>query len=805
MATATHTSENTQCFHCGDAVLHAGFEADGHAFCCVGCQSVYRILSGNNMQQYYRYNTHPGKKKAGQAERNEYLDEPAIADKLVDFRNDTLTVVTFYVPAIHCSSCIWLLEHLYKLNPAVVRSQSDFMKKQVTITFNHQELSLRQLVELLDDIGYVPKITLQDVVKAGRNFSQQGLVAKIAVAGFCFGNSMMVSFPEYFGMAAFEAKYAALFGWMNLAFTLPVLLYSGRHYFTSAWQSLRQRQLNLDVPLALGILVLFVRTAWEIVSGSGAGFGDTLCGLVFFLLVGRWVQQRTYHHISFERDYRSYFPVAVTRIADGVLKPIPLGDIRVGDRLLVRNGEIVPADAILLKGDADIDFSFVTGESDPVRKVLGEVIYAGGRQQGEAIELEVVKAVSQSYLTRLWNNEAFKPHERKFQTFSNMVSHYFTPVLLAIALSAMSFWLLQGDTGRAWGALTAVLIIGCPCALALSGPFTLSAALSMFDRNRFYVKNTAAIEQLAAIDCLVFDKTGTISSPHASRMHFDGKLTAGERALAVAVARQSNHPLSRELVTWGGAVDPLDVSGFRELPGKGMEATVAGRHVRIGSAAFTGMKQPAGDDVRGSRVFIAIDGEVKGCLVATRPWRPELDAVMGSFAEHRYALNLVSGDNDRDREQLRSIFPRGSELLFDRLPVEKLEYIRSKQAEGKAVCMFGDGLNDAGALKQANLGIAVSDDINNFSPGCDAVLDGRSFGLLPRFFAFARDVRKVIHMSFGISLVYNAVGLSLAVTGTLSPLFAAILMPLSTVTIISFTTVVTRLYAAKRQLIRNAS
>ncbi len=802
MAVGTKASKNTRCFHCGDAVMHAGFTADGHDFCCVGCQSVYRILSGNNMQQYYRYNTHPGKKKDGGAERYEYLGEPAITDKLIDFRNEDVTVVTFYVPAIHCSSCIWLLEHLYKLNPAVVRAQSDFMKKQVNITFKHGELPIRGLVELLDDIGYAPKITLQDVVKAGRKFSQSGLIAKIAVAGFCFGNSMMLSFPEYFGMAAFEAKYATFFGWMNFAFSLPVLLYSGRDYFTSAWHSLRQQQLNLDVPLALGIAVLFVRTAWEVFSGSGPGFADTLCGLVFFLLVGRWVQQRTYHHISFERDYRSYFPVAVTRIIDGVMKPIPLADIRVGDRLLVRNGEIVPADAILLKGNADVDFSFVTGESEPVRKVLGEIIYAGGRQRGEAIELEVVKAVSQSYLTQLWNNEAFKPYERKFRTFSNVVSRYFTVALLAIAISAMGYWFFQGNATKAWGAFTAVLIIGCPCALALSGPFALSAALSIFDRNRFYVKNTAAIEQLAAIDCLVFDKTGTISSPNASRMHFNGELTPDERAMVVAAAQNSNHPLSRELVNWGGPVAPMCVSSFQEVTGQGIKAVVAGHDVRVGSHAFVGAVHTSGDAVRGSHAFMAIDGHVKGCLVATQPWRPQLVEVIGHLAKD-YELSLVSGDHDKDREHLRVIFPKRSTLLFNRLPIEKLEYIRTLQGGDKTVCMFGDGLNDAGALKQADLGVAVSDDINNFSPGCDAVLDGRSFPRLPRFFAFAKDVRKVIHMSFGISLVYNVIGLSFAVMGAMSPLFAAILMPLSTVTIIGFTTMATRMYAARQQLTDN--
>lgn len=792
-------SETTQCYHCGDAVPSATYEADGHPFCCLGCQSVYRILSNSNLQQYYRYNQHPGKRKGDASARYEYLDEASLADKLIDFRNDKITVVTFYIPSIHCSSCIWLLEHLYKLHPAIAVSQSDFLKKQVNITFKHAELTLRGLVELLVDIGYEPKITLQDVIKEGRRFSQKGLVAKIATAGFCFGNSMMLSFPEYFGMGAFEAHYSEFFGWMNLGFSLPVVLYSGRDYFRSAWHSLRRRELNLDVPLALGIAVLFVRTAVEVWSGSGPGFADTLCGLVFFLLVGRWIQQRTYHHLSFERDYRSYFPVAVTRLGGVGPKPIPLADIRVGDRLLIRNNEIIPADAILLKGQAAIDFSFVTGESAPVQKVLGEVIYAGGRQTGEAIELEVVKAVSQSYLTRLWNNEAVKPHERYFRTFSNTVSRYFTVVLLAIAFSAMAYWCFANDAIRAWGAFTAVLIIACPCALALSSPFTLSAAMSVFDKNRFYIKNTAAIEQLATLDCLVFDKTGTISSPSASRMRFEGSLSRHEWSMIVAVCKNSNHPLSRELVKWAGDTMSgcLSVEKYREIIGRGIEALVEGHRIRVGNARFTG----AGEEGNGSRVYLSVNGEVKGCLLVEQPWRANLKSVLNELAYGRQ-LHLISGDNDKEKDELSRVFPPQADLLFNKLPTDKMEYIQSLQARGHRVCMFGDGLNDAGALKQATLGIAVSDDINNFSPGCDAILDGRSFVKLPRFFRFAKDAVKVIHISFAISLTYNLVGLGFAITGTMSPLVAAVLMPLSTVTIIGFTTIATHLYATRNQLVK---
>lgn len=801
MATDNRLAKETKCYHCGDDLSGRHHHTDGHQFCCLGCQTVYQVLHSSNMQQYYRYNTHPGKKKTTAVSHYEYLDESAITDKLIDYKDGEITIVTFFIPVIHCSSCIWLLERLYRLHPGIVSSKSDFLKKQVTITFRQHEISLRGLVQLLVDIGYEPKITLQDVVKEARRFSQKPLVAKIAVAGFCFGNSMMLSFPEYFGMAAFEARYAVFFGWMNLAFALPALLYSGRDYFHSAWQSLRQRQLNLDVPLALGIAVLFIRTAWEVVTVTGPGFADTLCGLVFFLLVGRWVQQRTYHHISFERDYRSYFPVAVTRIGAEGEKPVPISELKVGDRILVRNGEIVPADAMLLNGSAAIDFSFVTGESAPVEKVLGEIIYAGGRQTGEALELEVVRPVSQSHLTKLWNNEAFKPYERRFRTFSNTISRYFTMVLLTIAVLATAFWLVNGDSARAWGAFTAVLIIACPCALALSSPFTLSAALGIFDRNHIYIKNAAAIEQLAAIDCLVFDKTGTISSPKAAEARFDGELTDETRSLVASACRQSGHPLSREIVNWIGHTSIRTVTDYREQVGKGIRALVDGHQVSVGSFALVGGAVAASDEPEGSTVYVKIDGSLIGRFVLRQPWRKELAKTLGKLAAIPYAMHLVSGDNDRDRKTLQSLFPGGTDLLFNRLPANKLDYIRTLQSAGRSVCMFGDGLNDAGALKQADMGIAVSDDINNFSPGCDAILDGQSFSKLPRFLRFSKDTVKVIHRSFGISLSYNIVGLSFAVMGTMSPLFAAVLMPLSTVTIIVFTTLATRFYAVKRGLI----
>ncbi|SDL64636.1 Cu+-exporting ATPase [Daejeonella rubra] len=793
--TQDQTETLTQCFHCGNDCLDEHYHYDEKDFCCIGCQSVYTILSENQLCNYYSYNTNPGKTQDSKAAHYDYLDEPKIAASLLDFSDENVSIITLYIPAIHCSSCLWLLEHLYKINPSIVNSRIDFLKKQVVITFKHKEFSLRELIGMLGAIGYEPVISLQDVVKEQNKVSDRDIIKKIAVAGFCFGNVMLLSFPEYFGMAAFEHQFKTFFGWLNLVFAIPVVFYSGRDYFISAWKNLRNKVLNLDFPLALGIAVMFIRSIYEILSGTGAGFVDTLCGLVFFLLIGKWVQQRTYHHLSFERDYRSYFPVAVTLISEGIEKPIPMDELKVGDRILIRNNEIIPADTILMKGDAVIDFSFVTGESAPVQKVLGEMVYAGGRQINEAIELEVIKPVSQSYLTSLWNNEAFEGKKKKIDTFSDTISRYFSVALLLVAFGSAAFWMFE-DSAKAWQSFTAVLIIACPCALALSSPFTLSAVLSIFDKNKFYLKNTAVVEQIARINTLVFDKTGTITAPEGFRISFEGDLSHEEQCMISSLARNSGHPLSRELVKWMKINEYFTVSSYQEIPGKGIEGLVNNKMVRIGSASFINIKTEKKDT---GTVYIQIGEHYAGYFSFRQRWRPGLKELFTQLGS-KLNMHLLSGDQDSERDFLLPSFPWEDQMHFKQSPQDKLNYISALQQKNNKVMMLGDGLNDAGALKQSDLGIAVTDNINNFSPGCDAILDGAGFVKLPNFIQQAKDAVKVIHISFGISTIYNAVGLFFAVQGLLSPLYAAILMPLSTVTIISFTSIATHMFARKNKL-----
>ncbi|MFN7013509.1 MAG: heavy metal translocating P-type ATPase, partial [Bacteroidia bacterium] len=510
------------CYHCGNEAYESAICFDDKMFCCEGCKTVYEILNQNNLCDYYDLNNNPGitAKNPEALKKFAVLDDAKVRQKIIQFADDKQSKVTFYIPYIHCSSCVWLLEVLYKLNPGIISSQVNFLRKEVSITFKENEISLRQLAELLTNIGYEPKLSFDDIQNEKKKTGINKNYYKLGVAFFAFGNIMLLSFPEYLGIDELaESEYRKFFGYLNFVLALPVMFYSASGFFNSAYQGIRQGVLNMDFPIVLGIVAMFARSSYEIFSGTGAGYMDTLASLVFLMLVGRMFQNKSYERISFERDYKSYFPVSATILDKNEEKTIPLSDLKVGQRLIIRNGELIPADAILFKGEAHIDYSFVTGESIPVEVVLGEIVYAGGRQQGGVIEVEVIKEVSQSYLTQLWNDKAFEKNTKNdIGSLASKVSKGFTLVVLAVSFIAAAYWIWYGNSFKALNAFTAVLIITCPCALALSSPFTLGNAMRILGRNKMYVKNAETIEKVAKITTIVFDKTGTLTQNNKAKI-----------------------------------------------------------------------------------------------------------------------------------------------------------------------------------------------------------------------------------------------------------------------------------------------
>jgi P-type Cu+ transporter len=786
-----------QCFHCGlDIIKEEEIVFDEKKFCCNGCKTVYEIFSLNDMTCYYDFEKSPGATPLDIKGKYDFLDNEGIVAKLLEFQEDKIAIVSLSIPHIHCSSCIWILENLQRLQNGISTSQVNFPEKKVRITYNPEIVSLKTIVHLLSSIGYEPYISLENY-ETGKNNVDRSLTYKLGLAFFCFGNIMLLSFPEYFEVKEhWLDNYRPFFRWLIFALSLPSFLYSASGYYVSAYKSIKSGMLNIDIPIALGIIIFFIRSTFDIIMDYGSGFFDSLTGLIFFMLLGKMFQIKTYSFLSFERDFKSYFPIAITRInSDTSEESVPVYDIQKGDRLLIRNQELIPVDGILISEKAEIDYSFVTGEAIPITKKSGDKVFAGGKQMGKVIEMEVLHSVSQSYLTQLWSNDVFQKNvEQKHKSITDTISRYFTPILLLIAFAGFGYWIFI-DANIAFNVFTAVLIVACPCALALTAPFTMGNVLRILGKKKFYLKNALVIEQLAKVDTIVFDKTGTITTNKKSNISYEGKELSIENLITVKnVLRASNHPLSRMLYDFLPEGKRYKINDFEEITGKGIQANIDGNQVQIGSAAF--VEKLEENSIQQTSVHIKINEVYYGKYIFNNQYREGLAELFEQLS-HNYQIKVLSGDNEGERDTLEAILPNETELIFNQKPEQKLEFIKKLQQEGKNVMMVGDGLNDAGALAQSNIGISISENVNVFSPACDAILDAGEFKKLNYFLKLSKKAITTIKMSFVLSLLYNVVGLSFAITGNLQPLVAAIIMPLSTVTIVSFVTIMSNFYAKR--------
>ncbi len=790
-----------KCFHCGDECKTEIISFQEKSFCCIGCKTVYEILHDNKLDTYYSLEDNPGYKigKIQRKDQYDFLDNEEIKQRYLLFDDGNISKISFSIPQIHCSSCIWLLENLNRLSNGVILSVVNFPKRRADITFDNTILTLREVAELLSTIGYDPDLSASEKTESAK-VKDRTLTYKIGVAGFCFGNIMLLSFPEYFGMDENFSGFKKFFGYASLVLSLPIFFYSGSDYIKSAFKGIQQRFINIDIPIALGMFTLFFRSIYEVLTSTGAGYFDSLSGLVFFLLLGKWFQQKTYDALSFDRDYKSYFPIAVNKIVEDERIPTNLDSLEIGDQIELRNQELIPSDSILMDGKAFIDYSFITGESEPIRKQLGDKLYAGGRQMGAKIKIELIKEVNNSYLTQLWNQEVFQKddHIQDLNSIVNRISKHFTLVILLItALTGIYWWMI--DPTMIWTSVTAVLIVACPCALALAVPFTFGNMTRVMGRMGLYLKNVKVIENMAEITDVVLDKTGTITNSDTMQLTYHGKeLTETQKDHLHSLASNSTHPLSIAICHYLNRTANEKIDKFNEEAGLGISGLIQKKKYILGSLYFIqkSTTHKPNSEPEGSVVHASVDDYYLGYFHLQQQYRPGLLKVIKGL-KRSHKIHLISGDNDSQKMLLKEEF--GMENLhFNQSPMDKLSYIHKMQKAGKTVLMLGDGLNDAGALKQSNVGIAVSDNIHQFSPSCDAILDAKQFERMSDFIALSKKSIQIIHVSFVISFLYNLIGIGFAVTGRLSPVIAAILMPVSSISVVAFTTFFTNLLYRKK-------
>lgn len=788
------------CYHCGDKCSSNIIIAEEKNFCCQGCKMVYNILNENNLCEYYDLNSTPGisLKETTRKDKFLFLDNQDIKHKIIQFSNETFSNCTLYIPQMHCSSCLWILENLKRLNSGILNSTVNFERKELFVSFKNQEISLREVVEILNNIGYEPHFDLSSTNVSSASVYSKRIIYQLGIAGFCFANIMMLSFPEYLAFDnSVDDSMKFVFRGLSILLSIPIVTYCSYDLFKSAYSAAKNKMINIDFPVALAILITFVRSLYEIFTNSGSGYLDSMSGIVFFLLIGRWIQNMTYQNILFDRDYKSFFPISVDRKEGNSISPIQIEQIEENDELMIHNNEIIPTDALLSKGSAMINYSFVNGESQPILVNKGEILYAGGKQTNGLIEVIAIKKASQSYLKSLWNKNSWDGKEVKVKKREDIISQYFT--ILVVFLGALSslYWYSQGSTSLMWNSLTTVLIIACPCALLLATNFTNGNVLRLLGKNKFYIKNADILYKILEINHIVFDKTGTLTDSKLSNISYSGNDLKEEEYINMAsLLNQSNHPISKSVFNFLNIKHKIEVLNFKETIGKGIEGWIENQYYKIGSEEFV-LNQ--GTPNRFTSLYISIDNEYKGKFIIQNSYR---NGVFDQINKLRlnYKISILSGDNDSEKSFLENKIKSIKTLFFNQKPEDKLHYIESLQHKNEKTLMIGDGLNDAFALIKSDVGISVSEAKNNFTPAADIIIDSRAMIHLNSFLVLINRSKLIVNSCFLFSIMFNVVGLFYALQGRLQPIIAAILMMISSLTIIGLSFGMTQFIAYKLKL-----
>jgi Cu+-exporting ATPase len=768
------------CYHCGDKIVGKSITFDNKDFCCTGCKLVYTLLKDNQLDRFYKYEAVPGTKPDNLSEgKYDFLELLDIRDKIILFEEGSYTKVLLYLPSIHCSSCIYLLENISKLEPAISQCVVNFTAREASITFDSSKLKLSELATLLHRIGYTPNFGNR---KKTQKLIDKQFLTKLGIAGFAFGSIMLWSFPEYLGIEEVNPEFRYFMSYLSFAISIPVLVYSGNEFIISAWKAVRAKSINLDVPITIGIFALYFQSSYAIFSGQGAGYMDSFAGFIFFLLIGKWFQSKTYQSLSFERDYTSYFPIAVTKVTENIHETIAIEKLQKGDIILIRNEEIIPCDAVLTSDEATMDYSFVTGESELLTKKRGELVFAGGKIIGKSVQLEVKEVTNRSHLTSLWNSSSTKESTK---LFSDVFSKWFLIVVLIVsAIASVVWWFI--DFSKTIEVVVAILIVACPCALALSAPFTYGNSMRLLGRKSLYLKHVTVVKDLEHITDIVFDKTGTLTEVSSSVNYEGYELSSETKDVLFSMAHSSTHPyavaLKKELEQFIDSNSTVNLASFEEIKGKGMTASYAEKSYQLGSAKFVGIESE--DDQ--SSIYVRIDDKIQGRYTFRSQLREGLKPMIQQLS--KYKLHVLSGDSEKDKEMLEELFSDNATIQFRQTPQSKRDYILQLKKQGANVLMIGDGLNDSGALKEANVGISITEDVFQFTPSSDAILDAKKLKELPILLKISAFSKTILRVCFGFSLLYNTIGLSFAISGKMEPIVAAIIMPLSSITIVAVAT-----------------
>lgn len=742
-----------KCKQCDDSCDSYAFKIDEYFFCCQGCLTAYQwineldITFSNTTKKTYTFDG---------------LKDPDYANQFILYKNEASKLIQFSIPAIHCSSCILFLERLPQINEAILSVQVNFSARLITIQVTHN-ISIYEVAVLLKKFGYPPSLTN----KTNHRNSKSDII-KIGIAGFIFGNIMLLSFPEYFDYNI-DSKFLSLFRNLSMILCLFSIVFSGKFYFQTAIQRLKSGHLDINFPISLGITIIYLFSCFQNFTFAEGVYFDAVSGLIFFLLIGKYFQNQTLHVFLNESKLEDFFPTHAYKKVNNQWKLTPTNSLEKGDLILIRKGEVVPVEGKALSDFISIDNAFITGESTPIKINKHQTINPGAKLQSQNIELEVTAPINYDYWKSYWNKN-FQPEDNHI---TNGIIKYFSLIILCIAIIGFIYW-INTSMLTAINVAVSVLIVACPCALALAEPIVNTISRFRLSKNGIYLKNNKLFLLSNQKINFIFDKTGTLTSGFQVK-EIINFLTPEEEVIVKSMLIQSNHPVAKILSNHFESHSKLLEYPCEVKSGKGIQY----KAWKIGKDEFTF----SNSKVKRNGTFITYNGEIKAHFEIDEKINPKLSEGIHLLSQ-KHPIYLCTGDNYEKAIKIANhLNIPETNVAFNQSPIEKANFVKGNSSNGFSI-VVGDGLNDISALKNADCSIGILSHDVDFFPTCDTLIRFDQLHLLPKILHFLSSARRTLQLLFVLAFIYNAIGISFALLDLLSPAIAAILMPLSSISIL---------------------
>ncbi|RBI68087.1 cadmium-translocating P-type ATPase [Vreelandella sulfidaeris] len=786
----------SDCYHCGNPVPTAApwtitLDEHTHPLCCPGCEAVAHAIVDGGLESYYRYRTElperPDERQAAKADTWSVFDDPGLQAQFVHPDGDEGNVkATLAIEGITCAACAWLIEHRLNALPGVTSSAVNLTHHRLRVSWNPQQLKLSQLLAELAAIGYDAQPYEPDQAQARMQYEERMNVRRLIIAAVGMMQVMMFSIPIYVsGPGEISDDFYALFHWLSFALATPVVFFSAQPFFRNALRDLRTGVLGMDVPVSLAIGGAYLASSYAVLFNVGEVYFDSVAMFTFFLLFGRYVESRARRRSGHSGNALSgVLPISATRLEnDGSERILPASELAPDDRVLIKPGHGVPADGVIEEGESSLDESMLTGEYLPVTRRVGDRIIGGSQNMENPLVIRVTHAGKDAQVAGIVDltDRAFASRPRLAQMAARMAHLFVLRLLVVTACVTIAWWFI--DPSRVLWVLLSVLVVTCPCALALATPAALTAGHGQLRKRGVLITRADAMETLSNVTRVIFDKTGTLTrgEMHVTQIKPFGELTA-ERAQAIAAALEahSEHPIARAFRPFRDAT--LQAREIHSYTGQGLEGTLEGVRWRLGKPEFAA-HEPIAAPAKGQWLLLSEDGKPRAWFGLHDGIRDDAAATVDALHAQGFSVELLSGDTEDAVESLASQLGIAT-WHSGTSPEGKLARLKELQAAGETVLMVGDGINDVPVLAGADVAIAMNGATDLARTRADAILLSPRLMRIFEAIEISRATRRIMRQNMIWSVCYNFSALPLAAMGLVPPWLAAIGMSLSSLVVV---------------------